>query len=104
MRYEELHRRYGNCIASRVRTELNPSEFSHIKVDELPAYLDLRAVTAQKEYRSQVEDPTVKFRGAGAADVLYYRWRGAENLAGIIHIACDAISNSVSSMNPIPGV
>ena len=85
--------RYGAPISKRVQFELSPSEFSSVVIENLPAYLETRALRAHKEYQKRIEnnfvneDPAAKH--VEHVDVLYRRWRDAEDLAYLVAVAED---------------
>lgn len=98
MLYQELHHRYGTHIAKRVQVELSTSEFTQVATDELPAYLEMRAEAAHKEYQARLDNPFIN-EELGAArgayiGVLYHRWREAEDLAYLVTIAEDVNFNT----------
>jgi hypothetical protein len=98
MLYEDIHQRYGNHIAKRVRTELAPEVFAEITIDELLPYLEARAQFAHKEYQSRLDNPFINEELGDSRkeymDVLYKRWCEAEDLAYLITIAEDVSSNA----------
>ena len=98
MLYEDIHRRYGNHIARRVQQELSEIEFSEVGVNELAAYLEARAEAAHKEYQMRVDNPFINeelgARRNDYMDVLYRRWRDAEDLAYLLTITEDVGMNA----------
>lgn len=91
MRYDQLHERYGSHIARRVQMELSASEFRQVTPGELLQYLEMRAEAAHREYKTRLDNPFVnKELGsarAGYIDLLYNRWREAEDLCYVITVA-----------------
>jgi hypothetical protein len=91
MQYDELHQRYGNHIARRLQAALKRSEFSQIDVEELTAFLEMRAATAHKEYQSRLDNRFINEElGAARAaimDAFYRRWREAEDIAYLVIVA-----------------
>ena len=98
MLYEDIHLRYGNHIAKRVRTELSPEEFSQIAIEELLPYLESRAEVAHKEYQSRLDNPFINEELGDSRkdymDVLYRRWCDAEDLAYLVTVAEDVSLNA----------
>jgi hypothetical protein len=93
MIFEELHNRYGTHVARRVQQELTPVEFVEIALEGLPTWLEIRAETAHKEYQVRLDNPFINEELGRArddyVDVLYRRWREAEELAYIVTVAED---------------
>ncbi|MDP9126834.1 MAG: hypothetical protein M3N08_01050 [Pseudomonadota bacterium] len=92
MQYQELNQRYGSHIAKRVQAELDFTEFRHIDLMELPAFLENRAVTAHKEYQANIDNPfSEKHEEKRAAlnDRLLNRWRNAEYVSALVAMAED---------------
>jgi len=90
MEYDELHRRYGTHVAQRVRRELTSTEFNHIKLDELPLWLESRAETAHEEYRRLLNNPLASSDQDSAKTGKFCRhWREAEDLAYLVAVAED---------------
>lgn len=98
MIFDELVRRYGEHVATRIRQELGASEFSGIRVEELSPYLALRAEEAHREYQRRLERATMNLGACTirdeTAEVLYDRWRAAEELSYLLAIAVDASNNA----------
>lgn len=94
MIFDELVRRYGEHVATRVRQELGPSEFSEIRVEELSPYLALRAEEAHRDYQRRLDRATMTLGACTIRDetteVLYDRWRAAEELSYLLVLAMDA--------------
>lgn len=93
MVFDELHSRYGTHVAKRVQQELSASEFEQLELEELPLYLETRAEFAHKEYQSRLENPFINEELGHArgdyVDVLYKRWKEAEELAYLVSITED---------------
>jgi hypothetical protein len=88
MHYEELHQRYGSHIAKRVEQELTASEFEKAKLDDLLNFLETRAETAHLEYQRRL-DKLIGVKPGADVDIIYNRWREAEELAYLISVADD---------------
>src|SRR5262249_16033695 len=97
MLYEDLHQRYGSHITSRVRHELSFSEFNQVAVPELPAYLELRAEVAHREYQAGIENPLVP--EGSSLDALCRRWREAEDLSYLVTVAEDVSVHARRAVN-----
>jgi hypothetical protein len=90
MQYEELHHRYGNHVAQRVRRELTSTEISSVKIDDLTLWLENRAEVAHEEYRRLLNNPLASSdHDAAKTGEACRRWREAEDLAYLVAIAED---------------
>jgi hypothetical protein len=88
--YEELHRRYGPHVSQRVRRELSPSEFGDVLLDNLTAWLAVRAETAHETYRNLLNNPLAASEDdAQRTGTACRRWREAEDLSYLVAIADD---------------
>ncbi|MER2520668.1 MAG: hypothetical protein ABTQ34_08275 [Bdellovibrionales bacterium] len=100
MVFDELVRRYGEHVAKRVQQELGSSEFSHLRLEELSPYLVLRAEEAHREYQRRLDRATMNLGACTMRDetteVLYDRWRTAEELSYLLAIAEDANHSRVT--------
>ncbi|MDX2027034.1 MAG: hypothetical protein SFW62_00165 [Alphaproteobacteria bacterium] len=103
MRYEQLHERYGTHIAKRVQVELSASEFRQLTPEALVQYLETRAETAHREYKTRLDNPFVNEElgsaRAGYVDLLYNRWREAEDLCYVVTVADGVSSHARATVN-----
>lgn len=94
MLFDELVKRYGEHVAKRIQQELGSAEFSQIRLEELSPYLTLRAEEAHREYQRRLDRATMNLGACTIRDetteVLYDRWRAAEELSYLLAIAEDA--------------
>jgi hypothetical protein len=95
VQYEELHRRYGPHVSQRIKRELTTAEFNHVKLDDLPEWLEERAEAAHAEYHSLLNNPLVSSaEGAISTGEACRRWRAAEDLSYLIAVADDVGANA----------
>ena len=100
MLVDELHQRYGQRVAARLQEELTSIELDSIESADLLQYLETRAQLAHKEYLARLENPFISGdignMHVDHLDLLYRRWRWAEELAYLVDVAEDAGTSAVA--------
>lgn len=94
MIYDELYRRFGSLLATKIMEEIAVDEFSKLTLDQLVEFFEQKASRARAAYFAIIGNPFVSGaldgKRADYASQLYNQWKSADRLSYLISVAEEA--------------